>query len=719
MGTVSRIAAVLWACFGSAVWARFGSALWANVDAMLDAQRGQRLPWAPVLMGAGIGAYFLWPAEPGAQVYLGAVALGSLGGIWAGWRRRGVAVLGWALLLAALGLCLAGARAHRLAAPVLAARSYGPVEGRVIDIDRSASDAPRLTLDRLRLPGRGSSETPARVRVALHGAAAEGAWPVPGSRVALTAHLSPPQGPAEPGGFDFRRHAWFQQLGAVGYTRSPVLVIAAPQGMPRARLRQRLSHALQQALPGPEGGVAAAVLTGDRSAIPLSVIEALRASNLAHLLAISGLHMGLLTGVVFGLLRGWLALIPPFALRWPVRRVAALGALMAAACYLSLSGGNVATERAFVMTAVVLGGLMLDRRAFSLRAVAVAALIVLWLRPESLLGPGFQMSFAATTALIAVFGALRDLRLRIGPRWLAAIGGGMLSSLIAGLATAPVAAAHFNTLSHYGLLANLLAVPVMGLVVIPAAVLAAVLAPFGAAQAGLWIMGLGLRWILGVADHVAALPGAVGHVPAPGPWVLPVLAGGALLLVLWRGPLRFAGLIPMVAAFGLWAGAERPALLVAEDGALVGLMTPQGRALSKPRGAGFVAGIWLENDGDGSDQPAAADRWQQVKGGENTLRVMQAGAHRVIHVTGRRAAAGLTGCDKGDIVVAALPLVLEGECLLLDPARLRGMGAVAMVDLGRDKPRLVTGRPGRRLWSGAGRMLPRDRAAKAISGPDQ
>ncbi len=669
-----------------------------RLDAALDRQRGHLFPWAPVFLGLGIGLYFSWPGEPGWRALGAAAGVGCAAAVLALVRPGSLSALGWAVALATAGLGLAAGRAHWVAAPVLAFRYYGPVEGRVVAQDRSASDALRLTLDRVRLAGIPAGATPERVRIALHGAAA-GQGARPGARIMTTAHLAPPQGPAEPGGFDFRRHAWFQRLGAVGYSRTPVLLAAQPgRGVPLFRLRMAASARIRAALPAAVGGFAAAVTTGDRSGVGQATLEALRASNLAHLLAISGLHMGLLAGFVFAALRLALAAVPPLGLRLPSRKIAAGAAIAAAAGYLALSGGNVATERAFAMTAVVLGAVIADRRALSLRAVALAALIVLILRPESLTGPGFQMSFAATTALIAVFGLLRDRRIGLGPRWLAPVAGVAISSLVAGVATAPVAAAHFNTLAHYGLAANLLAVPVMGLVVIPGAVLAALLAPFGLDWLGLEAMGLGLRWILAVAHWAAGLPAARGHVPSPGPLVLPLFGMGMLILILWQGAGRRLGLVPATLAFLLWAGVDRPAVLIAEDGGLVGVMTAQGRALSRPRGAGFVAGIWLENDGDGADQAEAAARWP---GSAGRLRKLQAGPRRVVHVIGKTGAARLTGCAAQDVVVASVPLALSGPCLVLDPPRLRRTGAVAVG--ARGDVRTTNGSRHRRLWHGTGR----------------
>lgn len=666
----------------------------AWLDLVLLRQRGYLLPWAPVCLGLGIALYFLWPQEPRAAVY---AACGAVSVLFAAAAMRwpgGLASLGWAGALVALGVVVAGARAHGVGDRVLAWRYYGPIEGRIVAMDRSASDALRLSLDQVRLSRVSKRRTPGRVRISLHGTAAETAGRFfPGMVVMTTGHLLPPQGPVEPGGFDFRRHAWFQGLGAVGYTRVPVLLAEEDgAGLAIARWRAGIGARVRDVLPGDAGGFAVAVITGDRSGIDRAALEALRVSNTAHLLAISGLHMGLLAGVVFTAFRFGLALWPWLALRLPTRKIAAAGALAAAAVYLAMSGRNVATERAFVMVAVALVAVMVDRRAISLRAVAVAAMVVLLLRPESLLGPGFQMSFAATTALVAVFSVLRDSSLPRMPRWVAPVAGVALSSAIAGAATAPVGAFHFNALSQYGLIANLLSVPLMGLLVMPAAVLAAALAPLGLEAIGLWIMGQGLRWILFVAREVASWEDARIPVPSPDPAVLPMLALGGLTVVLWQGRGRWGGLVPVVAALWLWTQAERPVVLIADGGTLVGVMGPQGRILSKPRGARFVAENWLENDGDPVAQDAAHGRG---KGGA-VWRMRWSGGE-VVHVTGKRAAEGFAECMAGQVIVAPVTLDLRGDCAVFDPERLAATGAVALT--ARGGVETARARTGARLWS--------------------
>ena len=670
-----------------------------RIDAVLQCQRGWLFCWVPVCMATGIGVYFLLKVEPAGWVY----SLVGLGGLClAGVALRaehapcggGWAALFWGAALVAFGFCLAGYRANSVAAPVLSYRYYGPVEGRVVKIDRSASDAVRITLDKVRLAKIPPERQPPRVRISLHGPVAE---VQPGQRVMTTANLSPPGGPVEPGGYDFRRQAWFDRLGAVGYTRVAVLTVVPAElgraGLRVYALRMQLSQAVQKALGGDIGGVAAAITTGDRSGIDRPTMDALRASNLAHLLAISGLHMGLLAGFVFGSLRLGLAAIPWVALRWPTRKMAAVGALVAGAIYLALSGGSVATERAFVMVAVMLVAVLFDRRAISLRAVALAGFVVMVLRPETILGPGFQMSFAATVALVAVFGTLRDRGITLAGNPLKGALALFVSSAVAGAATAPVAAAHFNAIAVYGLAANLLSVPVMGTLVMPAAVLAAVLTPVGLGWLGLELMGLGLRWILFIANSVADLDGARRFVVSP-PWeVLPLIAGGMLFVILWQGRARFIGLAPVALAFILWTQSERPTVLVADTGGLVGAMTDQGRALSRERGSGFVARVWLENDGDSADQWQAAQRWPN---GGGTVLVWQGADNEILHIVGKRGAAQVTGCESRQILIASVPLDITGPCEIFDPRKLRETGSLA---IGPEGVTTAMATVGDRLWS--------------------
>ena len=652
-------------------------AVWPLV-ALQNAQ-GQLFGWVPVFIALGIAAWFALPFEPGLAFYaavlagLGAAGLARLFGPELAYP---VALMLWCI---AVGLLACGIRAHWVAAPMLDFHYYGPVQGRIIDIDRSQTDALRITLDQVVLEDVAPKRTPLKVRISL---GKQPYIPDPGQVVLLTAFLSAPEGPSEPGGFDFRRMAFFNQLGAVGYTRSPVMLWAEPEDGAQVinRLRTRLSQAIMAQIPGDAGAFASGVMTGDRSGISLDTVKALRDSNLAHLLAISGMNMAFLTGFVFMLLRYGVALIPPLALRVNAKKLAAVAAFGVALFYLLLSGANVATTRAFLMVCVMLGAILLDRRALTMRSVALAAVVLLLVEPESLMEPGFQLSFAATIVLIAGFGALdrRVMQERL-PRWIMPIFTLVLTSVLAGLATAPFAAAHFNRFTDYGLLANLMTVPVMSLLMAAGAI-ATLLAPLGLAAPALWVMDISARWILFVAHWVAGLEGSVTPIVEPGAGVLPLIAFAGLWAVLWRGHLRWLAVLPAVVGFALWVGAARPVMLISGDGGLVGLWGRDGRALSSARGAGFAARTWIENDGDLALAEVAALR--SGFSGAKGARAFELAGWRGIILGGKGAVDALpAACAHADFVVmpAALPPVTPAPtgCFLIDRNVLDETGALA------------------------------------------
>nr|WP_237701497.1 ComEC/Rec2 family competence protein [Paracoccus sp. TRP] len=692
--------------------------------------RAGLLPWIPFWLALGIGGWFLLRDEPGRKFYAALVLIGGMslllslaaprlaetGRIGWPWADR-LRLVGLALCLITLGAGLAGGRAHMVAAPVLGFRYYGPVEGRVIGIDRSSSDRIRLLLDRVRLHKVPPTRTPERVRVSLHDYET---LPVPGQQVMLTAHLAPPAGPTEPGAFDFRRLAWFERLGAVGYARTPVLTVAPPAEdglLSMHRLRMNLAESMRQKIGGQAGAVAAALMTGDRSGIAEQTNQIMRDSNLYHIISISGLHMSMLAGFVYaGLRLVGTAIQGATGLRpGPLHKLAAAGALTAAGVYLWLSGGGVATERSFIMVAVMLLAIIADRRAVSLRTVAVAATIVLVVKPEALTDPGFQMSFAATVALILV----HEPWLKVSPHltwWTRPILMLVVSSLVASLATAPIAAAHFGRMTQYGLLANMLVVPVVGVLVMPGGVMAALLAPIGLAQPALWLMGVGTSWMLMIAQWIADLRGAVMLIPAAPNSVLPVMAIGAVLVTL--GPMggyhraalfsrRLAGAVLMVSAIILWLTDRRPDILISAQGDAVAIMTPAGRVPSKPTGGSFAVRNWLEADGDPADQVQAAAH--QLWRGEASNRVAKltqsANPLLIRHLTKSSAEQNSgTFCQNQEIVVITGRLsdgkTSKEGCLIVDTDYLRIHGATAIY-LHQNRLEIISTEtsPKERFWS--------------------
>ncbi len=678
--------------------------MWQPLMALAEV-RGLLFPWTPLFLACGVSAWFAWPVEPGAPVYLGLGLAVLVALALVRWGPELLQPVVIAVCCLAVGGLAAGLRASAVSAPVLEFRYYGAVQGRLVGIDRSQNDALRLTLDRVVLDDVPPLRTPARVRISLQGV--QIAEFSPGQVVLLTAHLSAPEGPAEPGGFDFRRMAFFDGLGAVGYTRTPVMLWeeAAPGTQWINRLRSTMGAGMRASMPSQAGAFAAGAMTGDRSGIDQDTVQALRDSNLSHLLAISGMNLAFLIGFTFGLIRYGVALAQPLALRVDSRKVAAVISLAVAGFYLLLSGANVATERAFIMVAVMLGAVLLDRRALTLRSVAISAVIILLWQPESLAEPGFQMSFAATVALITGFAALDGavLRERL-PRWVLPVFTLVLSSVLAGFATAPYAAAHFNRFTDYGLLANLLTVPMMSMVMATGAV-AALLVPVGLEGVALWVMEQASRWILFVAHWVAGLQGAVTPVIAPGPWVLPLATLGGMWVVLTQGRLRWCGALPVILALALWTQASRPALLISADGALAGLLGPQGRALSAVKGAGFAAENWLQNDGDLASQDEAAAR-PGFTGPRGQRAFHLSGVQGVI-LTGKAApVAAQAVCAEVDIVVMSTLAdgPLTGGCLLIDRAFLRLTGSLAL-DVVNGSLLITPARGSARIWAGRGDLI--------------
>ncbi len=580
----------------------------AWLGAQLLTERERWALWCPVAFGTGVGAYFTLPSEPPFWLGTAGVAFALLLAV-AGRLRATVLVPALILALLAGGFAAAQLRTRVVAAPVLAEEIGGvDVVARVSAVEPRERGV-RLRLRSPEISGLPPRRTPVEVRVAVVAGAPD---IMPGDRVRLTAVLRPPPEPVAPGAFDFARHAYFQQLGAVGFALGRVDKLpGAPGGSVRqgwrsfwAETRHAAAERIRATLPGPSGALAAALMTGERGAIPEDIRQAMRDSGLAHLLAISGLHVGLVAGLVFFAVRGGLALIPPVALRWPIKKWAAAAAVLAAAGYLLLVGATVPTQRAFVMVGIVLLGVALDRRAVTMRLVAWAAMLVLVLHPESLTGASFQMSFAAATGLVACYEALRGRGLApVSDRGLllraaAYFGGVALTSLVAVLATSPFAVYHFNRLALYGLAANMVAVPLVAFWVMPWALAAFLLLPLGLERLALVPMDWGLRLLLNVATGVADWPAAAVLLASPPQLGLVAIAAGGLWLCLWMRPWRLWGLAPIAGGAASLLLAPTPDVLIGRDAELLAVRDRAGNlVLSTDRRARFSANVWLRRDG--------------------------------------------------------------------------------------------------------------------------
>lgn len=530
--------------------------------------------WAPVALAAGILCYFSLPETPTAQ---GVFAAGSAGlaGLAAGIFLRSrwlLYLLGMGVFWAMLGFTAAGLREQVVAAPALTEETraimlHGTVE-RVEDRGTAGRRILLNTVDLWRWP---LSQTPRKVRVTLRGESEDFG---PGDRIALRVVLSPPPRPVYPGGYDFARMAYFEQIGAVGFAVGKPRVLVKQEGATAAleahrfRITHRIFTALEHHQPAAVTGIAAALLTGEAGRIPEEALVSLRASGLAHILSISGLHMVLVSSIVYVGLRALLALIPGIVLRYPVQKWAAIGAILAGGYYLLLAGMPVPAERAYIMTTLFFLAVLFERGHTPMRPVALAAMLLLLLRPESVLSPSFQMSFAAVIGLCAYFAGPAPTTPGPFARVGRALKHSVMASLVAGTATAPFALYHFGQYAVLGLLANLAVMPLATFLIMPAGVLALCAMPLGLEALPLQLMALGIQGMITVSDAVAALPFSTLNWPhMPSAALLLIVAGG-LWLCLWPWRIGRAGLLPIALGGVLYALAPLPDILIDGKGKL-------------------------------------------------------------------------------------------------------------------------------------------------------
>ncbi|WP_240609533.1 ComEC/Rec2 family competence protein [Phenylobacterium deserti] len=577
--------------------------------------------WTPVAFGLGAALYFSLPREPLALVaWAGLTITAVLLALAAVSHPRGAKIV---LVLAACaigGFSAAKVRTERVAAPIAPpAAGAQRLEGWVVDVAAPGEGGQRLLIAPYRIGDWSPEATPARVRVTLR----PGAYlPSPGAPVRLLALINPPPPPASPGSYDFARDAFFESVGGVGLALSPPVTWEPQAPAPwRLRLtmavnaaRWELSRRIVDTL-GPEtGGLAAAMTTGQEAFLPREQVEDLRTAGLAHIISISGLHMAIVGGFAFALARLLIAAWPWLALRVSGKKVAAIVGLAAVGGYLLLSGAPPPAVRAAVTASVAFCAILVDRQAISLHALALAAMAVLLIQPEAVTEPGFQMSFAATAALVALAEAWPRPAREINTPWpirlVQAIGVWLAASLgasfVAGVATGPIAMHHFNRVATWGLISNLAAAPVSSFLMMPALALGAALTPVGLGELPLAAAGFAISLLNRIAQAAAAAPFAELVVSSGPGWTLPAAFLGILWLCLWRGRLRWLGL-PLALSVSLAPRPPAPAAWVSADGAAVAVRTGGEALLLRPDVKLFGAELWARRHGLAVQDPARRD----------------------------------------------------------------------------------------------------------------
>jgi competence protein ComEC len=575
-------------------WRRIGS----RVEAFLDAERDQLALWLPVALGGGIAAWFILdnPAQWTAWL-LGMAAIAFLAGVFPGSSRMRRVVL-VAAIASAIGCGAIWARALWVAGPVLSRPMVASFTGQIERVEiQTAKNRVRLTLAPINAP-----DLPPRVRVTVDDVIAS-AGLVRGDKVSLRARLVGPPTASVPGGFDFSRVAWFQGLGATGKAIGLVTRVGSPSTA-GASMRDRLSAHIRSQLEGSAGGIASAFATGDRGGISPEDEEAMRASGLTHLLSVSGLHVTAVVGATIFLSLRLLALSSFLALRLPLLLISALIGALAGIGYTLLTGAEVPTVRSCVAAVLVLAGIALGREAFTLRLVATGAIIILLLWPEALVGPSFQLSFAAITSIVALHETpvMRRLSAKGEEGWLGRFGRAVLGLLITGIvveaALAPIALFHFHKSGLYGALANIVAIPLTTFVIMPLEALALLFDSIGLGAPFWWLTGLSLDILLWLSRSVAAVPGAQAALASVPVAAFGLIIGGGLWLMLWHGRVRLWGVLPVITGALSALLAPPPDLLITGDGMHLAVRSDGGTLSTlRPRAGEYVRSVLSERAG--------------------------------------------------------------------------------------------------------------------------
>jgi len=578
------------------------------LNAFLDDR--ERWPlWLPILLMLGLALYFALPMEP-PRVLLAFSPL--LFALFILQRHRPYAPLVLASFLAlSLGFNAAQIETGLAQAPMLKT-SYAPVAlFGTLERAEPLADGARLTLAHIWTHELPKDQRPLRLRIKTKILFKD--VPPAGSRLHLWGPLWPPNDAAMPDGYDFRRQAFFKQLGGTGISYVEPLVVKNKDpvsGRPLSLgsffdpMRRRLILETTALLPDPQQAMTAALLSGSQTGIGRPVMDAMRASGLSHLLSISGVHVSMMALLVYLPLRFLLALIPWITLRFPIKKIAAFGAIVATTAYTLLVGADPPTVRSALMTGIVFFAVMTDRKAMSLRLVALAAAAIMLVAPSATMGASFQMSFAAVLAMVAAYEKKLDETIREGlsldlPRWVTKAGHALkdiiLTSLIATAATTPFTIFHFQTFNFYGVAANMIGIPLTTLWIMPCLLLIYITLPLGLAAPFIKAAGWGVALLIKLAETVAAWPYATIPMPAMPTLAFGLLIGGGLWLCLWRRSWRYLGLLPILAGCCYPLFTTTPSVFIADDAPVWAVQLEDGTmAVFGKRKENFVTAQWRQ-----------------------------------------------------------------------------------------------------------------------------
>ena len=683
-----------------------------QVERLLARSRLDLAPWAVVAFAAGIAIWFVtanawqWLAAIAGGTGLSAAALAVIkpDGPYP-FTRRALAVLGLAV---AMGCALVWAKARIAGAEPVAAPAVVEIDATVLAReDQPSEERIRLVLA-VREPG-SARIIKLRLNVPLEHARPE---VDEGARVRLRARIVPPPAPMLPGGYDFARTAWFAGISGTGSALGPVEVLSPGSRGAISAAQRSLSDHVRSNLAGSPGAIAAALASGDRGAIAENDDQAMRDSGLTHLLSVSGLHVSAVVAAAYFLALRLLALFPWLALRVRLPLVAAGTGALAGIGYTLLTGAELPTIRSCIGAVLVLLALAIGRDPLSMRMVAIAGFVVLLFWPEAVVGPSFQMSFAAVIAIVALHGSAA-MRAFSAPReqgWagkaLRGLGSLLLTGVVIELALMPIVLFHFHRAGVYGALANVVAIPLTTFAAMPLIALALAMDFVGLGAPFWWLAGKSLELLLAIAHGVANMPGAVSTMPSIGRGTFALFVAGGLWLALWQSRVRFLAVLPIGIGVILILLVRAPDLLISGDGRHVGIAHESASDLLVLRESrsGYTRDNLTETAGMSGNTIQIAD-WPRAQCNSDFCAITLLRDGRTWHLLiGRgndyvpeRALAA--ACDRADIVIAprTLPRSCQPRWLKADRRTLEQTGGLT-IDLTRRKVSSVAEDQGEHGW---------------------
>lgn len=587
---------------------RGATRLAALFRAAVAAQSGRVALWTPVAMGIGAALYIGGRSEPGWLDVAWPLCATVLTILLLRALRAPPSIVAVAILavFAASGYAAGKIRTFEVQGPVAPETGAVRIVGWVVDVASPGQSGGRLVIAPTRIGALSNEQLPNRIRIT-----ARDDLIGPGAAIAFTGLINPPPAPASPGAYDFARNAFFDGIGGVGVALTQPEIVTLSDPPLRLRLTMRLNamrwslaqHIAADMSPTARG-MGVAMVTGHEAWLDQDTQQNLRDSGLAHIVSISGLHMAIVGGFAFLLARWLISAIPWLALRIDGKKTAAVFGLVAVGAYLVVSGAPAPAQRAAITAAVAFGAILCGRRAITLRALAIAALIIIALQPEAVSEAGFGMSFCATAALVALAEQWRPPPREISVPWpirLAQSAGlwiivSLAASLVAGLATGPFAIQDFNRVAVFGLPTNVAIEPLSSFVMMPSLALGAVLEPFGLGKPFLVLASWSIDFLQGGAGWIAGRPHAVMLVASAPAAALPVAFLGILWMCLWKGAGRWLAL-PAALAVTLWPRPEPPFAWVDNEGGQAAVRQGSAAVPMRPQTRLFGADYWARRRG--------------------------------------------------------------------------------------------------------------------------